>query len=182
MSRFPFGRPSAGIPSRGAPSARRCVRRAYFGDELVVFRTRKAARARRLLPHLGAHLGVGGEVGATGSAAFHGWKFEAMACRRALREAEASGVRARLPDPDPPVSSGPGTTRTARPPFDPPSILEFGAEDWTADWTQYDWTIRTHPQEVSETASTGPTCPGPKMEPPPNRTVDFVGTKSTGRR
>jgi nitrite reductase/ring-hydroxylating ferredoxin subunit len=51
----------------------------YFGEELVLFRTR-SGRARvvdAFCPHLGAHLGHGGRVmGETVRCPFHGWQFD----------------------------------------------------------------------------------------------------------
>jgi len=51
----------------------------YFGEELVLFRTR-SGRARVVdpfCPHLGAHLGHGGRVmGETIRCPFHGWQFD----------------------------------------------------------------------------------------------------------
>ena len=51
----------------------------YFGQELVLFRTR-SGQARVLdayCPHLGAHLGQGGRViGETVRCPFHGWQYD----------------------------------------------------------------------------------------------------------
>ena len=51
----------------------------YFGEDLVLFRTR-SGQARVLdafCPHLGAHLGYGGRVmGETVRCPFHGWQFD----------------------------------------------------------------------------------------------------------
>jgi phenylpropionate dioxygenase-like ring-hydroxylating dioxygenase large terminal subunit len=59
----------------------------YFGEELVLFRTR-SGEARVLdpfCPHLGAHFGHGGRVmGETIRCPFHGWQFDGQsgACAR----------------------------------------------------------------------------------------------------
>jgi len=51
----------------------------YFGEELVLFRTRsgEARLVDAFCPHLGAHLGHGGRVmGETLRCPFHGWQFD----------------------------------------------------------------------------------------------------------
>jgi len=51
----------------------------YFGEELVLFRTRsgQARLVDAFCPHLGAHLGHGGRVmGETLRCPFHGWQFD----------------------------------------------------------------------------------------------------------
>lgn len=51
----------------------------YFGEELVLFRTRsgQARLVDAYCPHLGAHLGHGGRViGETVRCPFHGWQFD----------------------------------------------------------------------------------------------------------
>ena len=75
----------------------------YFGEELVLFRTR-SGQARVLdpfCPHLGAHLGHGGRVmGETIRCPFHGWQYDGAVGRvRAhplLRAHPAEGARARV--------------------------------------------------------------------------------------
>ena len=185
MSRFPFGTPFGWYPvawsSEIEPGA--VARRAYFGEELVVFRTTEGEVSvlDAYCPHLGAHLGVGGVAEGDGiRCPFHGWKFAGDgACldvpyarrippnvrARPYPARESSGVVWAWyhPNADPPA-------------FEPPSIGEFGADDWTPDWTRYEWTIRTHPQEVSENSIDWPHLTEVHlMEPPPERKVEFIG-------
>ena len=184
MSRFPFGTPLGWYPVAWSSelSAGTVLRRAYFGEELVVFRVLDgtASALDAYCPHLGAHLGVGGTVEDDGiRCPFHGWKFGGDGrCRDVpYAKRQPPGVRARAY----PTRESAGVVwawyhpHGAAPTFDPPTIPEFAAEDWTADWTQYEWTIRTHPQEISENSIDWPHLAEVHlMEPPPNRTVEFV--------
>ena len=185
MPRFPFGTPFSWYPVAWSSEIARgdVIRRAYFGEELVVFRTEdgEACVLDAYCPHLGAHLGVGGKVDGEGiRCPFHGWRFggDGSCLDVPYARRKPQGVRARTY----PTREAAGVVWAwyhpdgAAPTFDPPSIPEFGAEDWTPDWTQYDWTIRTHPQEISENSVDWPHLTEVHlMEPPPNRTVDFVG-------
>ena len=185
MSRFSFGMPfgwfvvawSAELP----PGA--VAKRNFFDRELVLFRgeTGEAHVLGAYCPHLGAHLGVGGKVeGDSLRCPFHGWRFSGQgdcleipyakrippnAKADALPSAESGGVIWAWHHPD-----------GAAPSFDPPEIAEFGAEGWTADWTKYEWTVATHPQEVTENSVDWPHFHEVHlMAPPPERKVEFKG-------
>ena len=185
MSRFPFGIPFGWYPVAWSQdlAAGEIVKRSYFGRDLVVFRGDKgqAHVLDAYCPHLGAHLGVGGKVEGDGiRCPFHGWRFagdgecleipyakrippnaraEAFPCR------ESGGVVWAWYHPS-----------ASAPSFDPPVIEEFGGEDWTAEWTTYEWTIATHPQEVAENSVDWPHFHEVHlMAPPPSRDVRFEG-------
>ena len=155
----------------------------FFDRELVLFRgeTGEAHVLGAYCPHLGAHLGVGGKVeGDSLRCPFHGWRFSGQgdcleipyakrippnAKANALPSAESGGVIWAWHHPD-----------GAAPSFDPPEIAEFGAEGWTADWTKYEWTVATHPQEVTENSVDWPHFHEVHlMSPPPERKVEFKG-------
>ncbi|MEM9175257.1 MAG: Rieske 2Fe-2S domain-containing protein [Myxococcota bacterium] len=159
------------------------VGRDYFGESLIVFRGQEgvASALDAYCPHLGAHLGVGGSVDGDGiRCPFHGWKFggDGACLDVPYAKRKPPGVRAR---PYPTRESAGVVWAWYHPTedaplFEPPSIPEFGADDWTPDWTRYEWTVRTHPQEISENSIDWPHLTEVHlMEPPPNRTVEFTG-------
>lgn len=185
MSRFPFGMPLGWYPVSWSSELEsgEVLSREYFGRQLVLFRTESgtASVLDAYCPHLGAHLGFGGKVEGEGiRCPFHGWKFsgdggclEIPYAKRIPPSAHAT----RYPSRETggvvwawyhPLGEEPG--------FEPPEIEEFGAEDWTDDWTRYEWTIRTHPQEVSENSVDWPHFAEVHlMAPPPEREVRFEG-------
>lgn len=185
MSRFPFGIPFGWYPvawsfelEKGA-----VLRRHYFSRELVLFRgeSGEASVLDAYCPHLGAHLGVGGRVeGETLRCPFHGWRFsgagECVEIPYAKRTPASASAFAH------PVREGAGFVwawyhpQHAAPSFEPPEVPEWRAEDWTPDWTHYEWTIRTHPQEIAENSVDWPHFHHiHHMEPPPERDVRFEG-------
>jgi len=185
MSRFPFGIPFGWYPvawsfevETGAVEKRR-----YFDRELVVFRGESGAVhvLDAYCPHLGAHLGVGGRVdGDAIRCPFHGWRFAGSGECLEIPYAKRIPANARA-EAYPSREQG-GVIwawyhpQRAAPLFEPPEVPEFGAEDWTEDWTAYDWTIRTHPQEVAENSVDWPHFHAVHlMEPPPERQVRFEG-------
>ncbi len=136
-----------------APGQCRAVR--FFGRDLVLFRTGDgdARLFDAHCPHLGAHLGVGGQVTADGiRCPFHGWRFDG-----AGRCAEVPRLERRPPDVGVrsyPVRETEGVVlawyhaREAEPAWEPPVLREPGL-DWT-DWTTESYQVRTHLQDVAE--------------------------------
>ncbi len=187
MARFPFGIPFGWYPVAWGQElgAGDVAKRKYFGQELVVYRG-ESGEAHVLggyCPHLGAHLGVGGTVvGESLRCPFHGWRFAgdgecidvpyakripANAKAKAFPCAESGGVIWAWYHPN-----------EEAPSFSPPAITEFGAEDWTPEWKAYEWTIKTHPQEVAENSVDWPHFHEVHlMAPPPEREVRFEGHK-----
>lgn len=185
MGRFPFGIPYGWYPvawsfelERGAVAKRR-----YFARELVLFRGDSGVVSvlDAHCPHLGAHLGVGGKVeGDTLRCPFHGWRFSGDGQCVEIPYANRKPAQARAFAY--PVRESGGVVwawyhpKRAEPCFEPPEIPEYGADDWMADWTPYEWTVRTHPQEVAENSVDWPHFHEiHHMEPPPDRDVRFEG-------
>jgi nitrite reductase/ring-hydroxylating ferredoxin subunit len=129
----------------------------YFGEELVLFRTR-SGQARVLdpfCPHLGAHLGHGGRVmGETVRCPFHGWQFDGQ-----------SGACTHIPycDRIPPkarvraweVQEKNGMVflwyhSEGKPPeWDFPSLPEIGHLEWSEPRT-YELVLEAHVQDTHE--------------------------------
>jgi len=129
----------------------------YFGKNLVLFRTESGA-AKILdayCPHLGAHLGIGGEVvGESIKCPFHAWEFDGdgictkipyaskipkkakVACWEVL---EKSGVIFVWHDPD-----------GAAPDWDVPEVEGYGDTAWTDWFPNVLEGVRTQPKEIVE--------------------------------
>lgn len=129
----------------------------YFGRELVAFRTEsgEAVVADAHCPHMGAHLGYGGEVvGDTVRCPFHAWRFDASGACVEVPYSTASPVP-RVCITTHPVAevnglvhawtSGAGRAPTWRPRERP----EFGAPGWVG-YETIGWRIRMHVQELAE--------------------------------
>jgi nitrite reductase/ring-hydroxylating ferredoxin subunit len=129
----------------------------YFGRELVAFRTEagEAVVADAHCPHMGAHLGYGGEVvGDTVRCPFHAWRYDVTgACVEVPYS--TSGQVPRVCLTTHPVAevnglvhvwvSGAGRAPTWRPRPRP----EFGAPGWVG-YETIGWHIRMHVQELAE--------------------------------
>ncbi|MEZ4380485.1 MAG: Rieske 2Fe-2S domain-containing protein [Nannocystaceae bacterium] len=141
----------------------------YFGRDLVVFRTAsgRVAVLDAHCPHLGADLGVGGEVvGESIRCPFHHWRFgpdgacvEVPRCDRIPPKARAdawvaveqNGVVLAWFHPE-----------GAAPSFEVPRLADEG---WTAA-RSVRWRIRSHPQEIGEnTVDTAHMRPVHETEP-----------------
>jgi phenylpropionate dioxygenase-like ring-hydroxylating dioxygenase large terminal subunit len=161
MGRFPFGIPNSwflvGYSEDLPPGGVRPLR--YLDRDLVLFRSR-SGRAHVLdafCPHLGAHLGHGGRVvDDTIQCPFHAWRFDGSGACVEVPYATKIPARARVPCHDVHEHSGMifvwHHDRGKPADFRVPVIPEFGDPDWTQPWIRYQWTVRTHPQEVMENA------------------------------
>ena len=159
MSRFPFGMPQGWFPVAWSDEidAGAVVPLRYFGLDLALYRSETGTPHLfdAFCPHLGAHLGHGGRVeGDALRCPFHSWRF------RPDGTCDEVPYAKRVP-PGARVESRPVRDRSgmiwawyhadgAAPTWEPPRVVEFGAEGWTATWTRYEWSVRTHPQEVVE--------------------------------
>jgi nitrite reductase/ring-hydroxylating ferredoxin subunit len=133
------------------------VRLRYLEREMVAFRGADGdvAVLDAWCPHLGAHLGVGGRVeDGTVRCPFHGWRFDASGTCVEIPYASRIPPRARIP-------RHPSVERNGmvllwydaqdRPPFfEVPELPEWRDERYTRRWLRYEWTVRTHPQEMVE--------------------------------
>jgi len=158
-SRFPFPSTPTGwfvvalsseLPPGGVSPLR------YFGRELVLFRA-ESGEPRVLhafCPHLGAHLGYGGQVeGASIRCPFHGWCFDGQGACTAIPLA----TRRR---PTPSIPSFPVCERNGMilihfhsageaPAWEIPELPEHDSPEWTP-FDMRRWKIRTHIQEMAE--------------------------------
>lgn len=127
-----------------------------FGRDVVVFRTEdgKPHVANAHCPHMGAHLGHGGQVkGACIRCPFHGWEYRG-----------SDGECSRIPYGDAPPKKA---RLTNWPVQEVGGVIlawyhEEGAEpdwfvrdfpDWEgeySEWKQYEWTVRARIQDISE--------------------------------
>ena len=129
----------------------------YFGRDLVLFRAEDGGVhvLDAYCPHLGAHLGYGGEVvGSTIQCPFHAWRFDA--CGACI---DIPYVKNGKIPPGAKVGSWPTRDlngvimvwhdRTGAPPeFDIPPIAEFGSERWLPWSTKLYAEVKTHPKEI----------------------------------
>lgn len=129
----------------------------YFGEELVLFRTRSGA-AKVLdpfCPHLGAHFGYGGRVmGETVRCPFHGWQFDGTSgeCTH-IPYCERIPQAARVKSWDVQEKNGLIWTwyhdRGEAPSWDFPALPEIGHEDWSEP-TFFELELDAHIQETHE--------------------------------
>jgi len=129
----------------------------YFGEELVLFRTR-SGQAKVLdpfCPHLGAHFGHGGRVmGETLRCPFHGWQFDGTSgecthipyCERIPAQARVRSW---------PVQEKNGMvfvwyhTEGKPPEWDFPALPEIGDPEWSEP-RSFELTLDAHVQETHE--------------------------------
>jgi phenylpropionate dioxygenase-like ring-hydroxylating dioxygenase large terminal subunit len=159
MPRFPFGIPngwfllaySEDLP-RGA-----LKRMHYLARELVAFRGESGAVhvLDAYCPHLGAHLGVGGVVvGDTIRCPFHGWRWGGDGACAEIPYAKRvpAGAKARAF----PMLERNGMifvwhdAHGRAPSWEIPELPEWRDADWLTPWLSYEWTVKTHPQEMAE--------------------------------
>jgi 3-ketosteroid 9alpha-monooxygenase subunit A len=153
---FPRGWFVIGLSSELGPKAMKSLH--YFGRSLVLYRgedDQKAHVLDALCPHLGADIGVGGQVvGDSVRCPFHAWRFAAdggcaevpyakkiprNACLRAWPTEEVNGLIFMYHDP-----------LGAAPTWKVPVMTEYGSAEWlpwTANLLQG---VKTHPREIVE--------------------------------
>jgi phenylpropionate dioxygenase-like ring-hydroxylating dioxygenase large terminal subunit len=189
VSRFPFPFPNgwyrALYSDELAAGEVKTLR--YMARELVAFRDE--AGGTHLLdaycPHLGAHLGVGGEVvGSALRCPFHHWEWAGDGSCRKIPYAKRIPAGARLRAY--PTEERHGLLyfwfhAEGEPPgFDLPEIPEYGDPGFTPDWSRSGWTIRTHPQEILENGVDWQhLTPVHQMDPPEGFRFDANGPYST---
>jgi len=159
MPRFPFGIPNGWFVLTYSEDLPRgsVVRMRYLQRELVAFRGVSGVVSVLVAycPHLGAHLGVGGAVvGDTIRCPFHGWRWDGQGACAEIPYAKRIPAAAR-------AEAFPARERNGmifvwhdaqrRPPsWEIPELPEWSDADWLTPWLRYEWTVKTHPQEMAE--------------------------------
>jgi len=165
MARFPFGIPNSWylVAFSDELGAGELKPLHYLGREMIAFRDARGAVSvlDAHCPHLGANLAVGGKCeDGTVRCPFHGWRFDGTG-----RCVEIPYAK-RIP-PGAAVGRHPVLERNgmifvwngepgASPFFDIPALPEWGDPRYTDSWMRFEWTIKTHPQEISENGIDGP--------------------------
>lgn len=159
MPRFPFGIPNSWyVVAYAHELAAGEVRKlSYFGRELVLFRGEggEAAVLDAYCPHLGAHLGVGGTVvGDTLRCPFHGWRWRGDGGCAEIPYAKRIPPHVRA-DPLPVIERNGMIfawhhAEGAPPSFEIPTVAGWGQPGWLDRWVTWEWTVKTHPQEMAE--------------------------------
>ncbi|MBK7974537.1 MAG: Rieske 2Fe-2S domain-containing protein [Deltaproteobacteria bacterium] len=128
----------------------------YFGEELVVYRTRrgKAVVLNAYCAHLGAHLGQGGRVlGDNLRCPFHGWEFGPSGRCETIPYCDTIPPRARVRSWDVrEVNRMILVWRHAEgepPSWEPPELPEIGGEGWTEPIV-HEVTVGVHMQDMAE--------------------------------
>lgn len=159
MSRFPFGIPNGWFLVAYSEDLVRgtAKRMRYLARELVAFRGESGAASvlDAYCPHLGAHLGEGGVVvGDTLRCPFHGWRWDGQGACAEIPYAKRIPAAARAQAF--PVREVNGMIfawhdAKERPPsWEIPDLPEWHDADWLTPWLRWEWTVKTHPQEMAE--------------------------------
>ena len=128
----------------------------YFGRDLVVWRGEDGSAhvLDAYCPHLGAHLGVGGQVvGNTIRCPFHAWRFDGDGNCVEVPYAKKIPPRARCGTWT--VCEKNGVVfvwhhSEGKPPtWEIPDVPEWGSEEWSEPQRRQ-FTVRAHPQEMAE--------------------------------
>lgn len=137
----------------------------YFGRELVLYRGENGAAVvlDAFCPHLGAHLGQGGQVfGNDIACPFHGWRFNCDADVTEIPYATKIPPKAAAQDSlkSYAVTEANGLIwvwyhpQDCGPLFDVEHIQEAGLASWKQ--VRFDWVIKSNIQEMGENAVDGP--------------------------
>ncbi len=128
----------------------------YFERDLVLFRAEDGTAhvLDAYCPHLGAHLGCGGEVvGDRIRCPFHAWEFDGSGTCVKVPYAKKIPPKARIRAW--PVREQNGMLLVwfhkegAAPSWEPPDVAEYGDEGWTDYWRK-EWILETCAQEMAE--------------------------------
>jgi 3-ketosteroid 9alpha-monooxygenase subunit A len=129
----------------------------YFGRDMVLYRSESGAAIAHdaFCPHLGAHLGYGGEVvGESIQCPFHAWRFDESG--KCVDVPYAKRIPPRACVKNNPVQEHNGLifiwnahVEGEEPTWEIPDIPEYGTDAWT-DWGSALIEIKTHPKEIVE--------------------------------
>ncbi|MBW2497296.1 MAG: Rieske (2Fe-2S) protein [Deltaproteobacteria bacterium] len=165
MSRFPFGIPNSwylvGYSDELTGDTLRPL--PYLGRNMIALRGEDGAVSvlDGWCPHLGANLAVGAtcEQG-TLRCPFHGWRFDASGRCVEIPYAKRIPEAARLARYPVLERNGMifvwGGEEGVEPFFEIPVIPEWQDPAWTDRWMRFEWTVATHPQEISENGVDSP--------------------------
>ncbi len=183
MSRYPFGIGNSWylIAFSDELTSGDVRRLEYIDRDLVAFRgeSGQVAVLDAHCPHLGAHLGVGGKVvGDTIQCPFHGWRWSTEGECAAIPYSDRGPSQARAVSY--PVLERNGMifiwyhARDEAPSFEIPEISQWGESGWLSSWLRWEWTLKTHPQEMAENGVDWPHFGGVHgMQMPEQRGCDF---------
>ncbi|MBV1687310.1 Rieske 2Fe-2S domain-containing protein [Novosphingobium sp. G106] len=155
---IPFGWFAVAMSGDIAPGEVKTLR--YFSTEFVMWRGEDGAVhvVDPYCPHLGAHLGVGGEVvGNDLRCPFHHWSFNGQGAATDIPYTDVIPPQAKRADclPTWPVTESDGVIyvwyhpKKAAPKWDVSRLPECPDGDWILHST-YDWVINIHIQEITE--------------------------------
>lgn len=159
MTRFPFTSFPNGwfkVAYSDELSPKKVIPLHYFGKDLVLFRTEDGISHvfDAHCPHLGAHLGHGGQVnGTTIQCPFHGWCFNSLGSCVEIPYASKIPPKAQILSW--PVREVNGVimvyydAKGESPTWEMPEISGWNPKEYT-HFKRYSWKIRTHIQEFAE--------------------------------
>ena len=152
---FPRGWFVVGVSKELADSEVKPIK--YFGRDMVLYRSESgnAIVHDAFCPHLGAHLGYGGEVvGETIKCPFHAWRFDESG--KCVDVPYAKRIPPRACVKNNPVQERNGLIFMwnrrddgEEPNWEIPDIPEYGTEEWT-DWDSHLIHIKTQAKEIVE--------------------------------
>lgn len=159
MSRFPFGIPNTWymVAYSDEVGAETLKPLPYLGQNLIAFRDEdgRVCVLDGYCPHLGASLAAGGRCeSGTVRCPFHGWRYDATGECIEVPYAERIPRGARLRSHHVLERNGMifvwHGAESSEPFFEIPELPEWRDPNWTDRWMRFEWTIKTHPQEISE--------------------------------
>lgn len=165
MARFPFGIPNSWylVAFSDEIDADTLTPLPYLGRNMIGFRGEdgEVAVLDGWCPHLGASLAAGGTCeGGTIRCPFHGWRFDAAGECVDVPYARRIPPSARLTKYPVLERNGMvfvwGGDEAVAPFFEIPVIPEWEDPAWTDRWMRFEWTVATHPQEISENGVDSP--------------------------
>lgn len=159
MTRFPFTSFPNGwfkVAYSDELTLKKVIPLHYFGKDLVLFRTEDGISHMldAHCPHLGAHLGYGGQVnGSTIQCPFHGWCFNSLGSCVEIPYTNKIPPKAQIHSW--PIREVNGVimvyydAKGKSPTWEMPELSQRNLKEYT-HFKRYSWKIRTHNQEIVE--------------------------------